>query len=147
MNPTIQEQVLGKQIWGVKKALLLLEWDDFFREHFYIDSNKHIYFFSYILNKEGIPIVACGSNVIKLNISDIEKKVQDEIGNHLSIYLSYGKIVVATISDYKVITNQVFHMEPPGFLGELDMHFIDNQVQVKVMINEFFGKEIKWQYS
>jgi hypothetical protein len=145
MSQTIQEQVLGKQIWATKNTLLSLDWDDFYREPFYVDSGKSIYQFSYILNKEGIPIVACGSNIFKMNIPELERKVQNEIGNHLSIYLSYGKIIVATALDYKVITNQVYHNEPPGFLGELDMHGVSNQGQVAEILSEFYNKEIIWQ--
>lgn len=145
MSQTIQEQVLGKQIWATKIALLSLDWDDFYREPFYIDSGKSIYQFSYILNKEGIPIVACGSNIFKFRILELERKVQNEIGNHLSIYLSYGKIIVATVFDYKVITNQVFHMEPPGFLGELDVHGVNNREEIERILCEFYGKETVWQ--
>lgn len=141
MSQTIQQQVLGKQIWAVKIALLSLEWDDYFRTQFYVDGGNQFYLFSYILNKEGIPIIACGSNISKLNIPEVEKKVQLEIGNHLSIYLSYGKIIVATDFDYKIIGNQNYHMDPPGFLGELDMNFIDNEKQVKQVIDEFFAKK------
>lgn len=140
MNETIQQQVLGKQIWAVKIALLSLEWDDYFRPQFYIDGGRQFYLMSYILNKEGIPVIACGSNIPKLNIPDVEKKIQLEIGNHLSIYLSYGQVIVATDFDYKIIGNQSYHMDPPGFLGELDMHFIDNEKQVKQAIDEFFAK-------
>ena len=129
--------------WTIRNHMINnLNWDYDYRESFLVRVDA-IYEFQYFCAKERFPMLCCKAQIFDAHIMQLEHKVSDEIGAHLTLYQTFRKIILVRLDKENL---QSLDVTPPHFPFLNALRFSEQQdkyiniVEVEKHINRVFSE-------